>query len=154
VHRRGKYQENTSCISKCCGVYQSAVRTPNSEVDRDGDEGSVGETEEVKPLDWRDWWRDAGMMGISPSELKYITPYEFSLLREGFQKKQEADWERSRFEAWVTYAMQASGDVMSPEEFHPLPSDILKKNVTSKLPEEIEIDANYKAEQEAKMNQI
>jgi len=58
------------------------------------------------------------MMGISPSELRDSTPYELNLLKEGFQKRQEADWERSRFQAWVTYAMQTTEDVKSLEEFH------------------------------------
>lgn len=93
-------------------------------------------------------------MGISPSELKDSTPYELNLLKEGFQKRQEADWERSRFQAWVTYAMQTTEDVKSLEEFHPLPSDIRKKVEISKLPDKIEIDADYKAQLEAQMNQI
>jgi hypothetical protein len=89
-------------------------------------------------------------MGLDPTKLKDITPYEFDLLREGHQKRQEADWKRSRFVAWITYAMQCSGETLPIEEFHPLPSDIAALS----LPKARKIDPARKAELEALMNSI
>ena len=121
------------------------------ERDNDGgagdSDGRGGELE--KPIDWRSWWRDAGAMGISPSEFEYITPYEFNLLREGYHKNMESLRGIGNFQAWVTYAVNASAAGVTPTPLE----EWLSGGVPDNTPESTEIDATYKAEQEAKMNQ-
>lgn len=67
-------------------------------------------------------------MGLAPSELDHVTPYQFTLLREGFQDRQLLEWERVRFSAYYTYVM--AGKVVehpvSMEEFRPLRNSDLK----------------------------
>lgn len=88
-------------------------------------------------------------MGIPPSELEYITPYEFNLLREGYHKNMESLWEIGKFQAWVTYASGASTAGQTPAPLE----DWLKGETPASTPQATEIDAAYKAEQEAKMNE-
>ncbi|QRQ99718.1 hypothetical protein [Dyadobacter sandarakinus] len=58
-------------------------------------------------------------MGISPSEFESITPYQFTLIRQGFTEKETLEWQRARFVAYVTYRMNVK-DAVSIERFLPL----------------------------------
>ncbi|MET7253467.1 hypothetical protein [Dyadobacter fermentans] len=100
-------------------------------------------------------------MGISPKDLKDITPYEFNLLREGYYKQREFDsnerWRLARFQAHTTYAMIAGALGNTPDEimdWFPLPTDEAAKEQRAKLKSERLIDLDYKREMEAKMNAI
>ncbi|MCE6992104.1 hypothetical protein [Dyadobacter sp. CY323] len=93
-------------------------------------------------------------MGISPSELENITPYEFDLLREGHNKHlkimQEAEWERTKLIAYTYYVLQVGGDnAVSMDDFFKGDGQS-----SSDLPESRKVSAKYKAEMEAKMNRI
>lgn len=61
-------------------------------------------------------------MGLAPSELENITPYQFNLLREGFQESQLLEWDRTRFMAYYIYVMAGKvvENPVSMEEFRPL----------------------------------
>lgn len=61
-------------------------------------------------------------MGISPSDLEDITPYEFGLLCEGYQKRQIEEWERVRFLAHKIIQVNVK-DPPSIYEILPLPGD-------------------------------
>jgi hypothetical protein len=78
-----------------------------------------------------DWWRDAAMMGIQPSELEDITPAEFNLFREGYKKRQENQWEHTRFIVWGVIASQSSNPP-KVEEIVPLPIDEIRKERLAK----------------------
>lgn len=67
-------------------------------------------------------------MGLAPSELDNVTPYQFNLLREGFQERQLLEWERTRFLAYYTYVMAGKivENPVSMEEFRPLRESDLK----------------------------
>ncbi|UON85856.1 hypothetical protein MUK70_12780 [Dyadobacter chenwenxiniae] len=100
-------------------------------------------------------------MGISPGDLRYITPYEFNLLREGHFKQRRDDyyheWERARFQAHTVYASVTalvSGEIDPIETFYPLPTDKDRKEAIAALPVARKIDPDYKAAWEAKMNAI
>ncbi|MCF2443655.1 hypothetical protein L0657_06780 [Dyadobacter sp. CY345] len=120
-----------------------------AESDRNAE--SSGNTEKLeKPIDWRQWWKDAGAMGIQPSELNDLTPYEFNLMREGYHKNMESLWDIAKFQAWVVYASGCSAAGQTPK---PIDQWLEKSpDVPSNTPREQEIDADYKAEMEAKMN--
>ncbi len=60
--------------------------------------------DEVK-FDPDDWYRGAGLMGLAPSELEVLTPYQFSLLREGFNERQKIETDRSKYIAYWVYKM-------------------------------------------------
>lgn len=61
-------------------------------------------------------------MGLAPSELDHITPYELSLYREGHQKTQVSEWERARFVAWMVQATQTT-EPLTIQQVLPLPTD-------------------------------
>lgn len=67
-------------------------------------------------------------MGLAPSELENVTPYQFNLLREGFQEGQLLEWERTRFMAYYVYVMAGKvvENPVSMEEFRPLRMTDLK----------------------------
>jgi hypothetical protein len=67
-------------------------------------------------------------MGLAPSELENVTPYQFNLLREGFQERQLLEWDRTRFSAYYTYVMAGKivENPVSMEEFRPLRDNDLK----------------------------
>ncbi|SDE82569.1 hypothetical protein SAMN04487996_107105 [Dyadobacter soli] len=44
-------------------------------------------------------------MGLAPSELEVITPYQFSLLREGFNQRQKIETDRAKYIAYWVYKM-------------------------------------------------
>lgn len=94
-------------------------------------------------------------MGISPSELEDITPYEFNLLREGYNRQlgiiQQVEWERSKMIAYTYYVMQAGGeDAVSMEEFFRPADEQNKKNIK----DAVKVRVKEKADLEAKMNKI
>lgn len=67
-------------------------------------------------------------MGLTPSELENVTPYQFNLLREGYQQNQKHEWQRTRFIAYWVYTMAGKvGNDLTIEEFRPLDEDDLKK---------------------------
>lgn len=91
-------------------------------------------------------------MGIQPSELIDLTPYEFNLMREGYHKNIQTLREIGKFQAWITYACHSAANGQDPI---PIENWYTDNPVSSeKLPSASEVDAQYKAEQEAKMNQI
>lgn len=45
------------------------------------------------------------MMGLSPSDLEKITPYQFNLLREGFHERQKFEIEQAKYVAYYVYLM-------------------------------------------------
>lgn len=88
-------------------------------------------------------------MGISPSELKDLTPYEFDLMREGYHKNLESLWDIAKFQSYVTYA---NGSAAAGQD--PVPFSEWLNPVDESLPTSQEIDPEYKARLEAKMNSI
>ncbi|MBO9614208.1 MAG: hypothetical protein J7619_15995 [Dyadobacter sp.] len=44
-------------------------------------------------------------MGLAPSELEVITPYQFTLLREGFNERQKIESDRAKYIAYWVYKM-------------------------------------------------
>lgn len=72
------------------------------------------------------------MMGIPIRDLYEMTEYEFNLYRIGYQKREIAAWERSRYEAWVAVCVQSSKPPQI-EEMLPLPTDQERKVEKSKL---------------------
>lgn len=85
-------------------------------------------------------------MGIAPSELNHITPYELGLYKEGYQKAQVSEWERTRFVAWMVQATQTTKP-LSIQEVLPLPSDTAAaapKGPKSETPY-LELDAKTQA---------
>lgn len=74
-------------------------------------------------------------MGLAPSELENITPYQFNLLREGYTQDQKFQWERVRYVAYWNYVMagKSAKDVMSIEEFMPLDEKDLQRTPPEKL---------------------
>ena len=95
-------------------------------------------------------------MGIQPSELIDLTPYELNLLKEGFQKKLEDDMLRSKFVAYITYASitaSVGGTPVPYEEWDQPSAPEPKEPVDSKkLKAARRISAKYKREQEERMN--
>lgn len=55
-----------------------------------------------------------------------MTEYEFGLYRSGFHKKEMAEWERTRFVAWMVQATQSTKPVKI-EDILPLPIDEERK---------------------------
>lgn len=76
------------------------------------------------------------MMGVSYSELWQMTEYEFNLMRKGFQRKEMAEWERTRFIAWMVQAVQTTKPLsitqVLPLPIDPDPSKIKKPTKLSK----------------------
>jgi hypothetical protein len=68
------------------------------------------------------------MMGLPPSELEHITPYQFNLMREGYAKDQKSQWERARHISYWGYVMAGKmvDDPATIEEFLPLSKEDLK----------------------------
>lgn len=62
------------------------------------------------------------MMGIPITALYEMTEYEFYCYRQGFRNKEIAEWERTRFLAWITQAVQSTKP-LKIEEVLPLPID-------------------------------
>jgi hypothetical protein len=95
-------------------------------------------------------------MGVNVADFRYITPYEFNLLREGYQVKQETDWRIAKYIAWNNYAMQATPEDRVPmDEFHPIfLSDQIKKKKAKPIAAARKISAKKKAELEAKVNSM
>lgn len=91
------------------------------------------------------------MMGLAPSELEHVTPYQFNLMREGYARDQESKWKRTRLTAYWTYVM-AGKVVESPasiEEFLPLSDEDLK------VSESIDLGIKkYTPEQEKALNEF
>jgi hypothetical protein len=91
------------------------------------------------------------MMGLAPSELDHITPYQFNLMREGYASDQKSQWERARFSAYWTYVMAGKmcENPVSIEEFRPLSPEDLKapKSKPMSIPE-------YTPEQVEALNKI
>lgn len=44
-------------------------------------------------------------MGLAPSEMESMTPYRFSLYREGFAQRQKIEFDRSKYIAFWIYKM-------------------------------------------------
>lgn len=61
-------------------------------------------------------------MGIPITELYEMTEYEFACYRKGFQNREVSEWERTRFIAWITQAVQSTKP-LKIEEVLPLPTD-------------------------------
>jgi hypothetical protein len=95
-------------------------------------------------------------MGINVADFKHITPYEFNLIREGFQKRQEHEWRLAKYVAWNNYAMQTTAEDRVPmDEFHPIfESDQIDKKKDKPVAAARKISAKKKAEMEAKMNSM
>lgn len=65
-------------------------------------------------------------MGLSPSELEAVTPYQFSLLREGFNERQKIEDGRAKYLAYWVYKMAGKvveNPVSLQEFFNPTGSE-------------------------------
>lgn len=100
-------------------------------------------------------------MGIPPADLRYITPYEFNLLREGYYEAKQADlsnqWEQTREIAYTVYASickAVGGKPEAKEDFISLKSDAERAKQNAEVPKARKIDSNLKAALEAQMNAI
>jgi len=85
-------------------------------------------------------------MGIAPSELENLTPFQFNLMREGYELDQKYQWERTRYGAYWTYIMAGKiGEDMTIEEFRPLDEEDLKKVPTAlaKIPKHTAAQKEY-----------
>lgn len=90
-------------------------------------------------------------MNLPPSELENITPYQFNLLREGYNEAQKEEWKRSRFIAYWVYTMAgkvAEGNV-TIEAFRPLDEADLKA-----VPEQITKIPEYTPDELAKFDKM
>ncbi len=72
-------------------------------------------------------------MGLAPSELENLTPYQFNLMREGYVEHMKGLWEIGRFQAYIVYRMNTSDDPVSIEEFLPLNQSDLKEEKPAKV---------------------
>lgn len=61
-------------------------------------------------------------MGIPIASLYEMTEYEFYCYRQGFRNREISEWERTRFIAWITQAVQSTKP-LKIEEVLPLPTD-------------------------------
>lgn len=57
------------------------------------------------------------MMGLPPSELEYLSPYEFNLMMEGYRMKEEEKWKRTRSVMWMTGAAAGGENYPTYEQF-------------------------------------
>lgn len=72
-------------------------------------------------------------MGIPYSELDHFTPRDFNLYSEGYQQRELAQWERTRFAAWMTQAV-ATEKPLTIEQVLPLPTDKARQTEAKKAP--------------------
>lgn len=89
-------------------------------------------------------------MRLSSLDLENLTPFQFNLMREGYELDQKYQWERTRFGAYWTYIMAGrQGEDISIEEFRPLDEEDLKK-----VPSAIDSIPVYTPAQEEYFNKL
>jgi len=57
------------------------------------------------------------MIGLPPSELDHLSPYEFNLMVEGYRMREAEEWKRTKSIMWMTGATAGGEDYPSYDEF-------------------------------------
>lgn len=75
-------------------------------------------------MSWDELQQAASMAGIQPDSFWRLTYRDLSNWLEGYEKRNNDEWRRTRLNAWITYAANTdSKDRKELTEWLPLPGD-------------------------------